>query len=155
MPSGSGSDAPSFSQRIAPWLLAITLALALLQAYRLNPVEEFRAGPERRDVIPPCRTNPIRIYDAPAPAVTPDICWAHAGDRVIWTFPNNPDRVFHVHMLPHPFTTSMGAAFEADSAKGVVVSDPVRATGEYVVYKYVVTYDGGTKKIDPNVIVMK
>jgi hypothetical protein len=151
MPSGSSG----LAQRIAPWLLAITLAMALLQAYRMNPVEELHIGLERRDAIPPCRTNPIQIYDAPAPAVSPDICWAHSGDRVIWTFPNNPDRSFHIHMSPHPFAMNVGAPFEADSTKGVVVSDPVRAIGVYMVYKYVVSYDGGTKKIDPHVIIMK
>jgi len=83
------------------------------------------------------------------------LCWAHSGDRVIWTFPNNPDRIFHVHMSPHPFTTGVGAPFEADSAKGVIVSDPVRAVGDYTVYKYVLTYDGGKKRIDPHVIIMK
>lgn len=151
MPSSSSG----LAQRIAPWLLAITLAVALLQAYRMNPVEDFHIGAERRDAIPPCRTNPIQIFDAPAPAVSPDLCWAHAGDRVIWTFPNNPDRVFHVHMSPQPFTSHAGAAFEADSTKGVVVSDPVRSSSEYLVYKYVVTYDGGKKQIDPHVIIMK
>jgi hypothetical protein len=149
------SASPGFAQRIAPWLLAITLALALLQAYRMNPVEDLHIGTERRDAVPTCRTNPIQIYDAPTPAVTPDICWAHAGDRVIWIFPNNPDRTFHVHMVPHPFTTNLGAAFDADSTKGVVVSDPVGTTGAYTVYKYVITYDGGKKKIDPHVIIMK
>ena len=151
MPSGSSG----LGQRIAPWLLAITLALALLQAYRMAPIEEFRIGVERRDAIPPCRTNPIRIYDAATPAVSPDLCWAHAGDRVIWTFPNNPDRTFHVHMSPHPFTAGAGAPFEADSSKGVVVSDPVRAPSEYTVYKYVITFDGGKKRIDPHVVIMK
>jgi len=121
----------------------------------MNPMEELRIGAERRDAVPPCRTNPIQIYDAPTPAVTPDICWAHADDRVIWIFPNNSARAFHVHMSPHPFTTNAGAPFEADSANGVVVSDPVKATGEYTIYKYVVTYDGGRKKIDPHVIIMK
>ena len=151
MPSGS----PGLSQRIAPWLLAITLALALLQAYRMNPIEELHIGAERRDAVPPCRTNPIQIFDAATPAVSPDICWAHAGERIIWTFPNNPDRVFHVRMTPHPFSTGVGAPFEADSTKGVVVSAPVLASGQYTVYKYEVTYDGGKKKIDPHVIIMK
>jgi hypothetical protein len=151
MPSGSSG----LAQRIAPWLLAITLALALFQAYRMNPVEEFRIGVEHRDAIPPCRTNPIQIYDAPTPVVSPDMCWAKAGDRVIWTFPNNSDRIFHVHMSPHPFTANAGAAFEADSTKGVVVSDPVHPASDYTVYKYVVTYDGGKKKIDPHVVIMK
>jgi len=149
------SDSSGLAQRIAPWLLAITLALALLQAYRMNPVEELRIGVEHRDAIPPCRTNPIQIFDAATPAVSPDVCWAKAGDRVFWTFPNNPSRVFHVHMSPHPFTANAGAAFEADSEKGVVVSAPVRSTGDYTVYKYVVTFDDGKKKIDPHVIVMK
>jgi len=151
MPSGS----PDWGERIAPWLLAITLALALFQAYRMNPIEELHIGAEHRDAIPPCRTNPIRIYEAPTPVVSPDLCWAHSGDRVIWTFPNNPDRAFHVHMSPHPFITGVGAPFEADSAKGVIVSDPVRAVGDYTVYKYVLTYDGGKKRIDPHVIIMK
>ncbi|HVN08590.1 MAG TPA: hypothetical protein VMV61_06440 [Patescibacteria group bacterium] len=149
------SSTPSFGQRIAPWLLAFTLALALLQAYRMNPVEEFRIGTGRREAIPPCRTNPIQIFDAPAPAVSPDLCWAHAGDRVIWTFPNNPDRVFHVHMSPHPFTGSPGDAFEADSTKGVIGFDPVRVASDYTVYKYMITYDEGKKKIDPHVVIMK
>jgi hypothetical protein len=149
------SGSPSLSQRIAPWLLAITLALALFQAYRMNPVEEFHIGSEHRDAIPPCRTNPIQIFDAATPVVSPDICWAKAGDHVIWIFPNNPDRVFHVHMLPHPFTANAGAAFEADSANGVLVSAPVHPAGDYVVYKYVVTFDGGKKKIDPHVVVMR
>jgi hypothetical protein len=151
MPSGSSG----LGQRIAPWLLAITLALALLQAYRMNPVEEFRIGVEHREAIPPCRTNPIQIFDAKNPAVSPDLCWAHTGDRVIWTFPNNPDRVFHVHMSPHPFTANAAGAFEADSTRGVVVSDPVRASSGYLVFKYEVTYDGGKKRIDPHVIIMK
>ncbi len=151
MPSGSSG----LGQRIAPWLLAVTLALALLQAYRMNPVEEFHIGSGRREAIPPCRTNPIQIFDAPTPAVAPDVCWAHAGDRVIWTFPNNPDRVFHVHMSPNPFTSDGGVSYEMDSTKGVVVSDPVRAGSDYAVYKFVVTYDGGKKKIDPHLIIMK
>jgi len=151
MPSGSSG----FGQRIAPWLLAITLALALFQAYRMNPVEEFHIGGARREAIPPCRTNPIQIFDAPIPAVSPDLCWAHAGDRVIWIFPNNPDRAFHVHMSPHPFSAGQGTAFEADSTRGVVVSDPVRVPSDYTVYKYVITYDGGKKKIDPHVVIMK
>ncbi len=153
MPSGSGG----LAQRIAPWLLAITLALALLQAYRMNPVDEFRIGIEHRDAIPPCRTNPIQIFDAATPAVSPDVCWAKSGDRVIWTFPNNPDRPFHVHMSPSPFAGKPGEekTFEADSTKGVVVSDPVRPASDYTVYKYEVTYDGGNKKIDPHVVIMK
>jgi hypothetical protein len=151
MPSGSSG----LSQRIAPWLLAIALALALFQAYRMNPVEEFHIGVEHRDAIPPCRTNPIQIFDAVTPAVSPDLCWAKPGDRVIWTFPNNPERSFHVHMSPHPFTTKEGAPFDADSTKGVVISDPVHAAGDYTIYKYVVSYDGGTKRIDPHVVVLK
>ena len=71
MPSGS----PGLAQRIAPWLLAITLAMALLQAYRMNPVEEFRIGIEHRDAIPPCRTNPIQIFDAATPAVLGEGPW--------------------------------------------------------------------------------
>jgi len=151
MPTGSSG----LSQRIAPWLLAVTLALALFQAYRMNPIEEFHFGIEHRDAIPPCRTNPIQIFDAANPVVSPDLCWAKAGDRVIWTFPNNPDRIFHVHMSPHPFAANTGAAFEADSTKGVVVSDPVHPVGEYTVYKYVVTYDGGKKRIDPHIVILK
>jgi hypothetical protein len=149
------SGSSGLSQRIAPWLLAITLALALLQAYRMNPVEEFHIGVEHRDAIPPCRTNPIQIFDAATPVVSPDLCWAKAGDRVIWTFPNNSERSFHVHMSPHPFTGNGGGAFEADSTKGVVVSDPVHPSGDYLVYKYVITYDGGKKKIDPHVVILK
>jgi len=151
MPSGS----TGFGQRIAPWLLAITLALALLQAYRINPVEEFHVGVGRREAIPACRTNPIQIFDAPSPAVSPDLCWAHAGDRVIWIFPNNPDRVFHVHMSPQPFTANPATPFDADSARGVLVSDPVRLASDYTVYKYAITYDEGKKKIDPHVVIMK
>jgi len=153
MPSGS----PGLAQRIAPWLLAITLAMALLQAYRMNPVEEIRIGVEHRDAIPPCRTNPIQIFDAATPAVSPDVCWAKAGDRVIWTFPNNPNRSFHVHMSPSPFANKSGqeGAFEADSTNGVVVSDPVRQARDYTVYKYVVTFDDGRKRIDPHVVIMK
>jgi len=151
MPTSSSG----LAQRIAPWLLAVTLALALFQAYRVNPVEEFPIGGTRREAIPPCRTNPIQIYDAERPVVAPDLCWAHTGDRVIWIFPNNADRVFHVHMSPNPFTSNAEGAFEADSSKGVVVSDPVRAGSDYVVYKYVVTYDGGKKRIDPHVVIMK
>jgi len=150
-----GSGSAGLAQRIAPWLLAITLALALLQAYRMSPIEDLRIGVEHRDAIPPCRTNPIQIFDVATPAVSPDICWVHAGDRVIWMFPNNPEGTFHVHMSPHPFMPNPGAPFEADSTKGVVVSDPVRATGEYTVYKYVISFDGGKKRIDPHVIVMK
>jgi hypothetical protein len=149
------SGSSGFAQRIAPWLLAITLALALLQAYRMNPLEDLHIGVEHRDAIPPCRTNPIQIFDAVNPTVSPDICWAHAGDRVIWTFPNDPEASFHVHMSPHPFTAHSGAPFEADSEKGVVVSDPVRSSGEYTVYKYVISYDSGKKRIDPHVIIMK
>jgi len=149
------SGSSGLSQRIAPWLLAITLALALFQAYRMNPVEEFRIGVERRDAVPPCRTNPIQVFDAPSPTVSPDICWAHPGDRVIWVFANHRDKAFHVHMSPSPFAGAEGVPFEADSTNGVVVSYPVKAAGAYTVYKYVITYDGGAKQIDPHVIIMK
>ena len=149
------SYSSGLAQRIAPWLLAIALAMALLQAYRMNPVEELHIGVEHRDAVPPCRTNPIQIFDAATPAVSPDICWAKAGDRVIWTFPNNPDRPFHVHMSPQPFTANPSGAFDAYSSKGVVVSDPVRPTTDYTVFKYVLSYDGGKKRIDPHVVILK
>jgi hypothetical protein len=143
-----------FSQRFAPWLLAITLTIALWLAYSTTPIEEF-GGIVRHDAIPACRTNPAQIFDAATPTVSPDLCWAHANDRLIWTFPNNTARLFHVHMSPHPFLANQGKPFEADSSNGVVVSDPIRPHSEYTVYKYAITYDSGKKKLDPHVIVMK
>ncbi len=144
-----------FAQRYAPWLLALTLTIALWMAYQTVPLEEFAGGTVRHEAIPACRTNPAQIFDAATPTVAPDLCWAHAKDRMIWTFPNNSARLFHVHMSPHPFTTNPAAPFEADSVNGVVVSDPVRPHSDYTVYKYTITYDNGKKKVDPHVIIMK
>jgi len=151
MPRESGG----LGERIAPWLLTMALAVALYLAYRTNPLEELPLGIVHHEVIPPCRTNLIQIYDAPAPTVTPDLCWAHPGDRIIWIFPNHADKPFHVHMSPHPFAEPPAPPFEADSVKGVVVSEPVRVSSNYVIYKYVVTYDGGKKRVDPHVLIMK
>ena len=151
MPRESGG----FGERIAPWLLTIALAGALYLAYRTDPLENLHFGVIHHDAIPPCRTNLIQIFDAPSPTVSPDLCWAHPGDRIIWTFPNHPDRPFHVHMAPHPFAVGTAPPFEADSVKGVVVSEPVRVTNDYAVYKYLITYDGGSKRVDPHVLIMK
>jgi hypothetical protein len=148
-------SAPGFAQRIAPWLLAVTLAVALWIAYRNGPPDELLGGGVRHDVIPACKTNPIQVFDAAIPTVSPDLCWAHSGDRIIWTFPNNPTRVFHVHMSPHPFTSGVGAPFEADSVKGVIVSDPLRQQSDYIVYKYALTYDGGNKRVEAQILLMK
>jgi hypothetical protein len=151
MPPESGR----LGERIAPWTLAIALAAALYLAYRTNPLEDLHLGIVHHDAIPPCRTNLIQIFDAPVPTVTPDLCWAHLGDRIIWTFPNHADRPFHVHMSPHPFAEGPAPPFEADSEKGVVVSQPVRVSSDYVIYKYLITYDGGKKRLDPHILIMR
>lgn len=142
-------------ERIAPWLLTIALAVALYLAYRTNPLEDLHFGGTHHDAIPACRTNLIQIFDAPIPTVAPDLCWAHTGDRIIWTFPNHEERPFHVHMSPHPFAEGNAPPFEADSVRGVVVSEPVRVRRDYAIYKYVITYDGGKKSIDPHVLIMR
>ena len=154
MPEGSAG----LTQRMAPWLLAVTLAVALWMAYRNAPPEELFGGVVRHDLIPACKTNPIQLFDAATPTVSPDLCWAHGGDRVIWMFPNNSARVFHVRMAPHPFTVNPGSAFQGDSLRGVLVSDPVRPHTDIVIYKYIITFDGvggGTKKVEAQVLLMK
>jgi len=151
MPRESGG----LGERIAPWLLTIALTAALYLAYRTNPLEELHLGGIHHEAIPPCRTNLIQIFDAPAPTVAPDLCWAHPGDRIIWTFPSHPELPFHVHMSPHPFAAAPAPPFEADSTRGIVVSEPVRVNADYVVYKYVISYDGGKKRVDPHVLIMK